>query len=83
MPLTSEPAPGSVTPTATIFLPAMTSGMKRCFNSSESELYRCTDAMSVWTSTVIATPENVDRPSSSASTTVANVSMSEPPYSSE
>ena len=38
--------------------------------------------MSVWTSTVIATPENVDRPSSSASTTVASVSMSEPPYSS-
>ena len=37
--------------------------------------------MSVWTSTVIATPEKVERPSSSASTTVASVSMSEPPYS--
>jgi hypothetical protein len=36
--------------------------------------------MSVWTKTVIATPENVDRPSSSASTTVASVSISEPPY---
>jgi hypothetical protein len=39
----------------------------------------CGDAMSVCTSTVIAKPPKVERPSSSDSTMVASVSMAEPP----
>ena len=44
-------------------------------------LSKWTDAMSVWTKEVIAKPENVDLPSSSAKTTLPRTSISDPPNS--
>ena len=81
MPFTSEPASGSVTAMAQITLPATISGIQRSRCAWLPALKTCTEAMSVWTSAVMAKPEKVERPSSSASTTVASVSSSEPPYS--
>ena len=68
---TSEPAPGSVTPTAVMVVPAITPG--RYFSSWRlvPKRIRCGLAMSVWTSTVMAKPPWVERPTSSASTTDA------------
>jgi hypothetical protein len=56
MPFTSEPASGSVTATAVMTSPAMMPGIHRARCSSVPPLNTCTEAMSVWTSAVIATP---------------------------
>ena len=80
-PFTSEPASGSVTATAVIARPATISGIQRAFCAAVPAFAMCTEAMSVCTRMVIAAPENVDRPSSSASTIEPSVSISEPPYS--
>ena len=78
---TSEPASGSVTATAVMARPATISGIQRAFCAGEPPFAMCTEAMSVCTRMVIAAPEKVERPSSSASTTEPSVSISEPPYS--
>ena len=82
MPATSEPAPGSVTPTAVMVLPAITPG--RYFSSWRlvPKRTRCGLAMSVCTSTVMAKPPWVERPTSSASTTEARASRPAPPSAS-
>ena len=56
MPFTSEPASGSVTATAVIARPAMISGIQRAFCAGVPAFAMCTEAMSVCTSTVMATP---------------------------
>src|SRR3954447_22206694 len=80
MPATSEPAPGSVTPTAVMVLPARMPG--RYFSSWRlvPKRTRCGLAMSVWTSTVMAKPPCVERPTSSASTTEARASSARPAH---
>src|SRR6478752_569286 len=82
MPATSDPAPGSVTPTAVMVFPAITPG--RYFSSWRlvPKRIRCGLAMSVWTSTVMAKPPWVERPTSSASTTDARASSPAPPSAS-
>src|SRR5262249_37834781 len=82
MPATSEPAPGSVTPIAVMMLPAMIPG--RYFSSWRllPKRSRWGLAMSGWTSTVMAKPLCVERPTSSASTTEARASRPAPPSSS-
>ena len=82
MPATSEPAPGSVTPTAVMVFPAITPG--RYFSSWRlvPKRTRCGLAMSVCTSTVMAKPPWVERPTSSASTTEARASRPAPPSAS-
>ncbi len=82
MPATSEPAPGSVTPTAVMVSPAKTPG--RYFSSWRlvPKRTRCGLAMSVCTSTVMAKPPWVERPTSSASTTEARASRPAPPSAS-
>ena len=79
MPFTSEPASGSVTPTAQNASPDTIFGIHRAFCASLPALKIWTDAMSVWTNAVIARPEKVERPSSSANTTLPSVSMLDPP----
>ena len=79
MPLTSEPASGSVTATAVMTSPAMMPGIHLSFCASLPDRKTWIEAISEWTRAVMATPEKVERPSSSASTTVASASISEPP----
>jgi len=80
---TSDPASGSVTAMAVITSRDMIPRIQRIFCAAEPASATSTDAMSVCTSTVIVTPENVDRPSSPASTMTASSSISAPPYSAE
>ncbi len=79
---TSEPASGSVTATAVMASPEIIFGRNRLICSGVPAFTRCGDAMSVCTSTVMAKPPNVERPSSSASSAVALASSPAPPNSS-
>jgi hypothetical protein len=56
MPATSEPAPGSVMPTAVISSPAITFFRYFSFCAGVPAWCRCGLAMSVWTSTVMMKP---------------------------
>ncbi len=56
MPFTSEPASGSVTATAVMTSPEMMRGIQRARCASVPPLKTWTEAMSVWTSAVMATP---------------------------
>ena len=79
MPFTSEPASGSVTATAVMTSPEMMPGIHLSFCASLPERKTWMEAISEWTRAVVATPLKVERPSSSANTTVASVSISDPP----
>ena len=72
MAATSEPASGSVTAMAVSTSPVTIPGSQRAFCSSLPKLVRYGMARSVWTSTVMLNPPNVERPSSSANTTEAS-----------
>ncbi len=56
MPFTSEPASGSVTATAVMTSPETMPGIHFAFWASVPALNTWTEAMSVWTSAVMATP---------------------------
>ena len=73
---TSEPASGSVTATAVISSPRWTAGSQRAFCSADPAFSRCGLAMSVWTSTVITKPPEVERDSASWNTTFVRTSAS-------
>ena len=81
MPATSEPAPGSVMPTAVIVLPAITSGKYLAFCAAVPAWCKCGLAISVCTKTVMMKPAKVDCDSASANTRLVNASASAPPYS--
>ncbi len=80
IPATSDPAPGSVTATAAIFSPEVIDGIQRAFCSGVPAFSRCGEAMSVWTRTVAENPPKVERPASSASTTLDITFSPAPPY---
>ena len=66
MPATSEPAPGSVIPSAPIFSPAMPGTSQRCFCSSVPKLKIGGIAIEAWALRPAATPpEPPERASSS------------------
>jgi hypothetical protein len=83
MPATSEPAPGSVMPTAVIVRPAITPGMYCASCAGLPAWCRCGLAMSVCTSTVMMKPPKVDCDSASANTRLVSASASAPPYALE
>ena len=80
MPATSEPAPGSVMPTAVISSPPITRRRYFSFCAGVPAWCRCGLAMSVCTSTVMMKPAKVDCDSASANTTFVSASASAPPY---
>ena len=68
IPATSEPASGSVMPRQEIFSPRIAGTRYSCFCSSEPNRNTGGVAMSVWTATPIASPPELQRVISSAST---------------
>ena len=78
---TSEPASGSVTATAVTSSPAITFRRYRSSCAFEPARTRCGEAMSVWSSTVMTKPPNVERASDSWNTTAVTLSAPAPPYS--
>ena len=79
MPATSEPAPGSVMPTAVISSPNVTPGMYLAFCAALPAWCRCGPAMSVCTSTVMMKPAKVAWESASAKTRLVIASAPPPP----
>ncbi len=83
MPATSEPAPGSVIPSAPIFSPAIPGTSQRCFCSSVPKLKIGGIAIEVWALSPAATPpEPPERASSSTQTASCRWVPPWPPYSS-
>ena len=79
MPATSDPAPGSLMPTAVMVRPSITPGMYFASCSGVPAWCRCGLAMSVWTSTVMMKPPKVDCDKASANTRLVIASASAPP----
>ena len=77
----SEPAPGSVMPSAHTVSPWTMPGRYFRFWASVPKRTSQGDDMSVWTSTLKATPPERQRASSSPSTTLEKKSPPAPPYS--
>ncbi len=83
MPATSEPAPGSVIPSAPIFSPAIPGTSQRCFCSSVPKLKIGGIAIEVWALSPAATPpEPPERASSSTQIASCRWVPPWPPYSS-
>ena len=81
MPATSEPAPGSDTPTAVMHSPEVMRGMYLAFCAAVPAWCKCGLAMSVCTSTVMMKPAKVDCDKASANTKLAMASAPPPPSS--
>jgi hypothetical protein len=80
-PATSEPASGSVMPTAVISSPRVMPGIQRASCSREPAWCRCGLAMSVCTSTVTMKPPKVLVDKASAKTRFVSASAPPPPHS--
>src|SRR6266446_5986006 len=80
-PAMSDPAPGSVMPSAHTVSPRMIPGRYLRFWASVPKRVSQGDDMSVWTRTLKATPPERQRAISSPSTTLARKSAPLPPYS--